>query len=109
MDEPGHADCIPPLTAYYVIKIGRLLLVPYYRPGDPALGDVIRGLAARHSAVLLANHGPVVSGTTLDAAVYSIEELEETAKLFLLLRNIPTRPLNEAQIDELRSVFNLES
>jgi 3-dehydro-4-phosphotetronate decarboxylase len=103
-----HADCLPPLTAYYVMKIGRLPLVPYHRPGDPALGDAIRGLAGKHSAVLLANHGPVVSGRSLEAALYATEELEETAKLFLLLRNAPTRPLDAAQIEELKSSFGLD-
>ena len=103
-----HDDCIPPLTPYFVMKIGRLPLVPYHRPGDPALGAAIRGLARRHCAVLLANHGPVVSGASLEAAVYATEELEETAKLFLLLRNTPTSPLSPAQIDELRSVFKLD-
>ncbi len=102
------ADCLPPLTAYYVMKIGRLPLVPYHRPGDPALGDAIRGLAGKHSAVLLANHGPVVSGTTLDAAVYAIEELEETAKLYLLLRGIPVSPLTAPQIEELKLAFKLD-
>lgn len=101
-------DCLPPLTAYYVMKIGKLPLIPYHRPGDPALGDAIRGLARKHCAVLLANHGPVVSGTTLDAAVYATEELEETAKLFLLLRDLPTRPLDDAQIEELVRVFKLQ-
>ena len=101
-------DCLPPLTAYFVMKIGKLPLIPYYRPGDPALGDAIRSLARKHCAVLLANHGPVVSGTSLDAAVYATEELEETAKLFLLLRDLPTRPLNDAQIDELVRVFKLQ-
>jgi len=108
MDGLDPADCLPPLTAYYVMKIGRLPLIPYHRPGDEALGTAIRGLAGRHSAVLLANHGPVVSGTTLEAAVYATEELEETAKLFLLLRSVPTRPLNRAQIDELRTAFKLD-
>ena len=108
MDGLDHADCLPPLTAYYVMKIGRLPLVPYYRPGDAALGEAIRGLAGKHSAVLLANHGPVVSGTTLEAAVYATEELEETAKLFLLLRSMPIRPLNNAQIEELKSAFKLD-
>ena len=103
-----HDDCLPPLTAYFVMKIGRLPLVPYYRPGDPALADAIRGRARRHCAVLLANHGPVVSGTSLEAAVYATEELEETAKLFLLLRNTPVRALDAAQIDELRRVFKLD-
>ena len=103
-----HASCLPPLTAYFVMKIGRLPLVPYYRPGDPALGVAIKGLAGKHSAVLLANHGPVVSGSSLEAAVYATEELEETAKLFLLLRNTATSPLNNAQIEELKTVFKLD-
>jgi 3-dehydro-4-phosphotetronate decarboxylase len=80
---------------------------PYHRPGDPKLGDAIRVLAKCNSAVLLANHGPVVSGPTLEAAVYAIEELEETAKLFLLLKGQDTRPLDAAQIEELRDVFGL--
>jgi len=100
-------DCLPPLTAYHVMKIGRLPLVPYHRPGDPRLADAVRGLACRHCAVLLANHGPVVSGSSLEAAVYAIEELEETAKLFLLLRGAAVRPLDAAQIEELRSTFSL--
>jgi 3-dehydro-4-phosphotetronate decarboxylase len=102
------ADCIPPLTPYFVMKIGRLPLVPYHRPGDPALGDVVRGLAARHAAVLLANHGPVVSGSSLEAAVQAAEELEETAKLFLILRGMSTRALSPEQLEELRRVFKLE-
>ena len=105
----NHDDCIPPLTPYFVMKIGRLPLVPYHRPGDPALGDAIAGLAQKHAAVLLANHGPVVSGTSLEAAVYAAEELEETAKLFLMLRDVPVRPLDAQQIAELRTAFSLDS
>jgi ribulose-5-phosphate 4-epimerase/fuculose-1-phosphate aldolase len=104
-----HANCIPPLTAYYVMKIGRLPLIPYYRPGDLALAEAIRETAHAHAAVLLANHGPVVSAASLEAAVYAAEELEETAKLFLLLRDAPIRPLSDAQIEDLRAVFNLGS
>jgi len=104
---PGD-NCIPPLTAYFVMKIGRLPLVPYHRPGDPRLGDAIRGLAARNSAVLLANHGPVVSGTSLEAAVYAMEELEETAKLFLLLQGHDIAPLSAQMIQELAEAFRLE-
>ena len=104
----NHDDCIPPLTPYFVMKIGRLPLVPYHRPGDPALANAIRGLAQKHSAVLLANHGPVVSGSSLEAAVYAAEELEETAKLFLLLRDVPVNPLDAQQIDELKSAFSLD-
>lgn len=98
-------NCMPPLTAYFVMKVGRLPLVPYHRPGDVALGDAIRALARTHSALLLANHGPIVSGVTLEAAVYATEELEETAKLFLLLRGAPVHTLTDAQIAELQSVF----
>jgi ribulose-5-phosphate 4-epimerase/fuculose-1-phosphate aldolase len=95
------ANCLPPLTAYFVMKIRKLPLVPYHRPGDPALAPVIRSLAAENHALLLANHGPVVAGDSLQNAVYSIEELEETAKLFLLLHGHSTRPLDDAQIAEL--------
>ncbi len=103
-----HDDCIPPLTPYFVMKIGRLPLVPYHRPGDPAVATAIGVLAARHNAVLLANHGPVVSGSSLEAAVNAAEELEETAKLFLLLRDLPTRPLDQAQMADLKSTFALD-
>lgn len=99
------ADVLPPLTAYYVMRVGRLPLVPYYRPGDPALGPAVEALADRHHAVLLANHGPVVAGTTLDAAVNAIEELEETAKLHLLLQGRKTRPLTPEQVADVRQHF----
>lgn len=104
----NHDDCIPPLTPYFVMKVGRLPLVPYHRPGDPALAGAIGAMARKHSAVLLANHGPVVSGANLEAAVYAAEELEETAKLFLLLRDVPTRPLDAAQIADLKHTFKLD-
>lgn len=107
MNGLDHHNCIPPLTPYFVMKIGQLPLVPYHRPGDPLLGDAIRGLAGRHSSVLLANHGPVVSGATLEAAVYAMEELEETAKLFLLLRGHNPRILTPEQIEELKTTFKL--
>ena len=101
-------DCIPPLTAYFVMKIGQLPLVPYHRPGDPKLADAIRRLASKHCAVLLANHGPVVSGKTLDTALYATEELEETAKIFLLLQGRNPRVLDATQIAELEQVFRPE-
>lgn len=99
------ANVIPALTPYYVMKVGRLPLVPYHRPGDPRVADAIRDLAGEHAAVLLANHGPVVSGDSLEAAVNAIEELEETARLFLTLDGKPVRTLTEEQIDELRRHF----
>ncbi len=109
MDGLDTASCLPALTPYFVMKVGRLPLIPYHRPGDPALADAIRELARSHAALLLANHGPIVSGASLEAAVYATEELEETAKLFLLLRNVPIRRLTDSQIDELRSVISVRS
>src|SRR4051812_37016356 len=98
---------LPPLTPYYLMKCGLTALVPYYRPGDPAVADAIRGLAGKYASVLLANHGPVVAGDSLEAAVFAMEELEETAKLYLLLRGLNPRYLTPAQITELAAVFKL--
>jgi ribulose-5-phosphate 4-epimerase/fuculose-1-phosphate aldolase len=99
--EIDPADVLPPITAYYVMRVGRLPLVPYFKPGDLSLAEAVRGFAGKHHAVLLANHGPVVAGSNLDAAVNAIEELEETAKLYLLLRGAKTRYLAPAQVKEL--------
>jgi ribulose-5-phosphate 4-epimerase/fuculose-1-phosphate aldolase len=107
LPEVDPEDVLPPLTAYYVMKIGRLPLIPYYRPGDERLGEAIRGYAAKSHAVLLANHGPVVAGKSLEDAVYATEELEQTAKLYLLLHGRNPRCLTEAQIAELRETFSL--
>jgi ribulose-5-phosphate 4-epimerase/fuculose-1-phosphate aldolase len=98
-------DVLPPLTAYYVMRVGKLPLVPYFPPGDARLAAAVRQVAAGHAAVLLANHGPVVAGKSLDAAVGAIEELEATAKLFLLLQGRKTRPLSAVQVQELRELY----
>jgi len=94
-------DVLPPLTAYYVMRVGRLPLLPYHAPGDTSLESVAEATARRHHAVLLANHGPVVAGVDLASAADALEELEETARLFLLLRHASTRPLTTAQADAL--------
>ncbi len=99
---------LPPMTPYYLMRAGETALVPYYRPGDPAVGDAIRGLAGKYSSVLLANHGPVVAGDSLEAAVFATEELEETAKLYLLLRNLNPRYLTPAQVNDLTKTFGLD-
>ena len=100
------ADVLPPITAYYVMKSGTLPLIPYYRPGDKKLAEAVRAVAHKHHAVLLANHGPVVAGSSLSAAGSAVEELEETAKLHLLLHGHATRFLNTEQIAELREAFS---
>ncbi|QDT62648.1 L-fuculose phosphate aldolase [Stieleria bergensis] len=99
------ADVLPPITAYYVMRVGRLPLVPYFPPGDEGLAAAVESQARLSRAVLLANHGPVVAGADLDSAVNATEELEETARLFLMLRGQPTRFLTEPQCDELRQRF----
>jgi ribulose-5-phosphate 4-epimerase/fuculose-1-phosphate aldolase len=99
------ANVLPPLTAYYAMRIGKLPLIPYYRPGDRKLADAVREQARTHSAVLLANHGPVVAGKTLEDAVFSAEELEETARLSLLLEGKPVSLLTDAQLADLQAAF----
>jgi ribulose-5-phosphate 4-epimerase/fuculose-1-phosphate aldolase len=98
-------DVFPPITAYAVMQVGKLALVPYFPPGDQTLADAVRKLAGRHHAVLLANHGPVVAGTSLEAAVNAIEELEQTARLVLLLRGQSVRTLSAEQVAELNRRF----
>ena len=98
-------NLMPPMTAYYVMRVGRLPLVPYFAPGDRLLAEAVADHAQHAHSLLLANHGPVVAGKTLDAAVYATEELEETAKLFLMLQGHNIRPLSEAQCQDLRERF----
>lgn len=95
------ANVLPPLTAYYAMRIGTLPLLPYFAPGDPALARAVGVAAGRHHAMLLANHGPVVSGTSLAAASDAIEELEATARLWLIVRHERVRSLTRAQLDDL--------
>jgi ribulose-5-phosphate 4-epimerase/fuculose-1-phosphate aldolase len=99
------ADVLPPITAYYVMRVGRLPLIPYYPPGDQGLAEAVGKQAAKHHAVLLANHGPVVAGTSLEAAAGAIEELEETAKLYLMLQGHRTRFLTPEQVAALRERY----
>jgi 3-dehydro-4-phosphotetronate decarboxylase len=98
-------NVLPPITAYYIMRVGELPLVPYFPPGDRTLADAVAEKAKRVRSVLLANHGPIVAGADLDSAVASIEELEETAKLYLLLQNHATRFLTPEQVADLHRRF----
>jgi len=93
---------VPPLTAYYVMKVRDLILLPYYAPGDLSLANAVKAVAGKHHAILLANHGPIISGKTVEEAVYASEELEETSKLFLLLKDQKPRTLTADQVIELK-------
>ena len=103
--ELDPADLLPPLTAYYIMRIGTLPLVPYYPPGDLGLADAVGALAGKHHAMLLANHGPVVAGSSLAAATDAIEELEATSRLYLLLRGQQLRLLTDEHVAELRQRY----
>ena len=101
-------NVLPQFTPYSIMLLGKVKLLPFFVPGDPAMGDAIRGLAGKRSAVLLANHGPVVSGKTLEASVNAIEELENTAKLALILRGINAIELDPNQVKTVVNKFNIE-
>ncbi len=102
-------DLLPPITAYYVMRVGKLPLVPFYAPGDAKLAQAVGETAQAHHAMLLANHGPVVAGTDLSAALDATEELEETARLFLLLQGQRTRYLTTEQVAALRAAFPIKA
>jgi 3-dehydro-4-phosphotetronate decarboxylase len=105
LDGRDHEDMLPPFTPYVVMRVGRVALIPYGRPGDSSLADEISRRAVYHHSILLANHGPVVAGADLGNAVAIAEELEETARLMFLLAGHDHRVLDGAQVEELRRVF----
>ncbi|MEA5457010.1 3-oxo-tetronate 4-phosphate decarboxylase [Sinomonas sp. JGH33] len=102
LDGLNPADSLPPLTAYFAMRVGRLPLLPYHAPGDPALECLAETVAQENTALLLANHGPIVAGSNLQQALDAVEELEETAKLFFILNAHPTRPLTSQQVSAIR-------
>ena len=107
--EGGEADSfLPPLTPYAIMKLGRVKLLPFFLPGDPAMGEAVRGLAGKRSAVMLANHGPVVAGRDVEAAGAAIEELEATARLAMLTRGLSPRALSDAQVRDVVTSFDVE-
>jgi ribulose-5-phosphate 4-epimerase/fuculose-1-phosphate aldolase len=97
LDGLDPSDALPPLTAYFAMRVGRLPLLPYFAPGDKGIEEIAEKTALTHSAMLLSNHGPIVAGRDIDEAMDALEELEETAKVFLLLRGLKTRPLTAEQ------------
>ena len=101
-------NVLPSYTPYSIMLLGKVKLLPFFVPGDPAMGDAIKGLAGKRSAVLLANHGPVVSSKDLESSVNAIEELEATAKLALILKGADAKALDESQIDSIVNKFNVE-
>ncbi len=99
---------LPPLTPYAIMKLGKVKLLPFFMPGDPAMGEAVRGLAGKRTAVMLANHGPVVAGKDVEAACNAIEELEDTARLAMMLRGTRAASLTDQQVKDLVTRFDVE-
>lgn len=108
MPDVDADNFLPPLTPYGIMKLGRVKLLPFYMPGDPAMGEAVRGLAGKRTAVMLANHGPVVAGKDVEAACNAIEELEDTARLAMLTRGLSPRALTPEQVSAVVTKFNVE-
>lgn len=108
MPDVDPDDFLPPLTPYAIMKLGRVKLLPFFLPGDPEMGAAVRGLAGKRSAVMLANHGPVVAGKDVEAACNAVEELEETARLAMLLRGIDANALTPTQVQAVVTKFDVE-
>jgi ribulose-5-phosphate 4-epimerase/fuculose-1-phosphate aldolase len=108
MPDVDADNFLPPLTPYAIMKLGKVQLLPFFRPGDPAMGNAVRSLAGKRSAVMLANHGPVVAGKDVEAACNAIEELEDTARLAMMMQGLHARQLTEAQITDLVTHFDVE-
>ena len=108
MPDADPENFLPPLTPYGIMKLGRVKLLPFFLPGDPAIGEAVRGLAGKRAAVMLANHGPVVAGKDVEAAVNAVEELEDTARLAMLTRGLNPRMLTPGQVREVVTRFDVE-
>ena len=108
MPDADQDNFLPPMTPYAIMKLGKVKLLPFFRPGDPAMGEAVRGLAGKRSAVMLANHGPVVAGKDVEAACNAIEELEDTARLALMMQGLGPRMLTQAQITDIVTHFDVE-
>ncbi len=108
MEDVDSDNFLPPLTPYAIMKLGKVKLLPFFMPGDPAMGEAVRGLAGKRCAVMLANHGPVVAGKDVEAACNAIEELEDTARLAMMTRHMNVRALNDEQVKALVTKFDVE-
>jgi len=108
MPDADEDNFLPPLTPYGIMKLGKVKLLPFFLPGDPAMGEAVRGLAGKRSAVMLANHGPVVAGQDIEAACNAIEELEDAARLAMMTRGLNPRMLTQAQQQALITKFDVE-
>ena len=107
MPDADTDNFIPPLTPYGIMKLGRVKLLPFFLPGDPAMGEAVRSLAGKRSAVMLANHGPVVAGKDVEAACNAIEEFEDGARLAMMTRGMHPNGLTTDQIAQVVTKFDI--
>lgn len=108
MPEVDEDNFLPPLTPYAIMKLGKVKLLPFFIPGDPAMGDAVRGLAGKRSAVMLANHGPVVAAKDVESACNAIEELEDTARLAILMRGYDANMLSPEMVQQIVTKYDVE-
>ncbi len=108
MPEVDEDNFLPPLTPYAIMKLGKVKLLPFFIPGDPAMGDAVRGLAGKRSAVMLANHGPVVAAKDVESACNAIEELEDTARLAILMRGYDAKMLSPEMVQQIVTKYDVE-
>lgn len=108
MPDADPDNFLPPLTPYGLMQLGKVKLLPFFLPGDPAMGEAVRGLAGKRSAVMLANHGPVVAGKDVEAACNAIEELENTARLAMMMRGVTARALTDDQVKAVVTAFDID-
>ena len=107
LPDANEEHFLPPLTPYSIMQLGRVKLLPFFMPGDPAMAEAVRGLAGKRSAVMLANHGPVVAGKDVEAACNAIEELEDTARLAMMVRGMNARGLSDDEVRAVVTRFNV--
>lgn len=108
LSDANEDDFLPPLTPYSIMQLGRVKLLPFFMPGDPAMAEAVRGLAGKRSAVMLANHGPVVAGKDVEAACNAIEELEDTARLAMMVRGMNARGLSDDEVGAVVTRFDVD-
>lgn len=108
MPDIDEDNFLPPLTPYGIMKLGKVKVLPFFLPGDPAMGEAVRGLAGKRTAVMLANHGPVVAGKDIEAACNAIEELEDTSRLAMITRGLNPKMISQAKQQELITKFSVE-
>ena len=108
MPDVDPDNFLPTLTPSAIMKLGKVKLLPFFLPGDAAMGEAVRGLAGKRTAVMLANHGPVVASKDVEAACNAIEELEDTARLAMMIRGMSPQGLSNDDIGRLVTKFDVE-